>query len=74
MTGPPYFVTAMGKGFNETLKNYGGVRGGGASNPEVKKYVESADVLLFVGRNDFNTGEFTVEVNGKGVIDFQRFG
>jgi pyruvate decarboxylase len=65
----------MGKGFNETLKNFAGLYGGGGSYPEVKKYAESADVLLWIGRygNDFNTGEFTVKVNEKGVIDLQRF-
>jgi TPP-dependent 2-oxoacid decarboxylase len=65
----------MSKGFNETLPTYGGVYGGGASNLEIKKYVESSDAIVYVGRfaSDFNTGEFTAFVDEQAVIEIQRF-
>lgn len=46
----PVFVTPMGKGaVNETHPNYGGVYAGDGSQPEVKKRVEAADLILSIG-------------------------
>ena len=41
----------MGKGAtDETLPTFGGVYAGIGSDPNVKKAVESADILLWIGR------------------------
>lgn len=58
VTGYPYFVTAMSKGFApENLPSFGGVYGGASTLPEVKKVVESSDCALWLGsypvRNNF---------------------
>jgi len=46
----PTFVTAMGKGAaNETLPSYGGVYGGAGTYPDVKKAVEGADAVFWLG-------------------------
>ena len=40
----------MGKGsVSEHLPSYGGVYGGESSYPEVKKFVESSDCILWLG-------------------------
>lgn len=49
-SGLPYFVTAMSKGFDETMPTFGGVYGGGGSLPEIKKCVEGSDAILYIGR------------------------
>jgi len=50
ITGYPYFVTAMSKGFApENLPSFGGVYGGASTLPEVKKAVESSDCALWLG-------------------------
>ncbi|KUJ13706.1 putative pyruvate decarboxylase [Mollisia scopiformis] len=75
-TGFVYFATSMGKGgITENLKTFGGVYGGSGSLPEIKKAVEGADCVLWVGNypSDFNTGEFTEQVKEEAVVDFQRF-
>lgn len=72
----PTFVTAMGKGAaNETLPTYGGVYGGAGTHPDVKKAVEGADAVFWLGNYplDFNTGEFTDNVKEEIIVDFQRF-
>jgi pyruvate decarboxylase len=47
----PTFTTSMGKGAtDETLPTFGGIYDGIGTVPEVKKAVESADVLLWIGR------------------------
>ena len=77
LTGFPYFTTFMGKGGpNEDFPNYGGVYGGGRSNPAIIKAVEDdADCVLWIGRfcTDFDTAEFTDHVEANATIDLQRF-
>jgi len=66
----------MGKGAaNETLPTYGGVYGGAGTYPDVKKAVEGADAVFWLGNypSDFNTGEFTDNVKEEVIVDFQRF-
>lgn len=47
----PTFTTAMGKGASdETLPTFGGVYAGIGTDPNVKKAIESADILLWIGR------------------------
>jgi pyruvate decarboxylase len=65
----------MGKGsINEKL-TYGGVYQGAGSHPDVKAVVEKSDAILWIGRfaSDFNTGEFTMNVDESKIIDLQRF-
>ncbi|KAK9235102.1 thiamine diphosphate-binding protein [Lipomyces kononenkoae] len=72
----PYFVTGMSKGgISEALGRFGGVYGGGASVPGVKRYVEALDLVLFIGsyKSDFNTGEFTAQISPSVIVDLQRF-
>ncbi|KAK4502139.1 hypothetical protein PRZ48_005562 [Zasmidium cellare] len=76
ITGLPYFTTCMGKGGpNEDLPNFGGVYQGAGSTPAIKKAVERADFVLWLGsfRTDFNSGEFTDNVAPAAIIDVQRF-
>lgn len=66
----------MGKGTAlEELPNYGGVYAGAGTHKEVKTAIESADVVLWLGRyaNDFNTAEFTMNIPEDKIIDLQRF-
>jgi pyruvate decarboxylase len=50
ITGYPYFVTSMGKGsVPENLPTFGGIYGGVATFPEVKKFIESSDCVLWLG-------------------------
>lgn len=47
----PYFATPMSKGVSERIAGkFGGIYSGGASTAEVKHGVESADLVLFLGR------------------------
>ncbi|KAH9890869.1 pyruvate decarboxylase [Xylariomycetidae sp. FL2044] len=72
----PVFVTPMGKGaINESHPSYGGVYGGDASSPEVKKAVESSDLVLSIGslKSDFNTAGFSIRVSQLNTIDFHSF-
>lgn len=47
----PYFATPMSKGgVSETIKGkFGGIYSGGASTEGVKKAVETADLVLYLG-------------------------
>ncbi|KAF9774469.1 hypothetical protein IL306_007547 [Fusarium sp. DS 682] len=77
LTNFPTFTTAMGKGsFDEAIPQFAGVHSGAGTLPAVKKALESADTVFWVGNypSDFNTGEFTTVVNKEAtVIDLQRF-
>ncbi|CCE66346.1 hypothetical protein TPHA_0Q00120 [Tetrapisispora phaffii CBS 4417] len=69
----PSFVTPMGKGsIDEQHPRFGGVYVGTLSRPEVKKAVESADLILSVGAllSDFNTGSFSYSYNTKNIVEF----
>ncbi|CCD24641.1 alpha-keto acid decarboxylase family protein NDAI_0D03270 [Naumovozyma dairenensis CBS 421] len=73
LTQFPHFVTPMGKGaINEQHPRYGGVYVGTLSKPEVKKAVESADLILSVGAllSDFNTGSFSYSYKTKNIVEF----
>ncbi|KAE8553739.1 hypothetical protein EYB25_005121 [Talaromyces marneffei] len=75
----PYFSTAMSKGsISECLgdgKLFGGVYSGGASPDSIRAAVEKSELALFIGRypSDFNTGEFTTQLQDLNIVDFQRF-
>jgi len=63
----------MGKGaVNEQIPNYGGVYAGSGSKEEVRKGVESADLVLSFGaiKSDFNTAGFTYRISELSTIDF----
>lgn len=69
----PAFVTPMGKGsINEQHPRFGGVYVGTLSRPEVKKAVESADLILSIGAllSDFNTGSFSYGYKTKNIVEF----
>ncbi|GMM55125.1 hypothetical protein DAKH74_017410 [Maudiozyma humilis] len=69
----PAFSTPLGKGtIDETHPRYGGIYVGSLSSPEVKKSVESADLILSVGAllSDYNTGSFTYSYNTKNIVEF----
>ncbi|KAL3231084.1 Pyruvate decarboxylase isozyme 1 [Nakaseomyces bracarensis] len=73
MTKFPAFTTPLGKGsIDENTPNFGGVYVGSLSNPEVKEFVEDADLVLSVGAllSDFNTGSFSYQLHAKNVIEF----
>lgn len=60
ITGLPYFTTCMGKGGpNEDLPNFGGVYQGAGSTPAIKKAVERADCVLWLG--SFRVRQKTVQ-------------
>jgi pyruvate decarboxylase len=64
LTGLPYFVTTMGKGsVSEHLNSYGGVYCGVASNPEVKKAVESSDCILWLGNYPVSSHNYKTKGN-----------
>jgi len=49
-TGYPYFVTSMGKGsVSEHLPTFGGIHGGAGSFPDIQKFIESSDCVLWLG-------------------------
>lgn len=69
----PVFVTPMGKGaIDETHETFGGVYAGDASHPDVKKAVESSDLVLTVGslKSDFNTAGFSYRLSQLNTVDF----
>lgn len=69
----PAFTTPMGKGsIDETHLRYSGVYVGTLSAPDIKKCVESADLVLSVGAllSDFNTGSFSYSYHTKNIIEF----
>ncbi|CCH61361.1 hypothetical protein TBLA_0E03070 [Henningerozyma blattae CBS 6284] len=69
----PAFTTPMGKGsINEHHPRFGGVYVGTLTRPEVKKAVESADLILSVGAllSDFNTGTFSYDYETKNIVEF----
>lgn len=69
----PSFVTPMGKGsIDEQNPRFGGVYVGTLSSPEVKKAVESADLILSVGAllSDFNTGSFSYSYKTHNIVEF----
>jgi len=58
-SGLPVYSTPMGKSaIDEGYKQFGGVYVGSVSEPELKKRVEEADLLISIGalKSDFNTG------------------
>ncbi|KAM0788188.1 hypothetical protein ACM66B_001347 [Microbotryomycetes sp. NB124-2] len=69
----PYFSTPMGKGTldEDAKKGFGGVYVGDVSDPEVKKAVESTDLMISVGTlaSDFNSGEFSWQVKKENLIE-----
>lgn len=73
MTNFPAFTTPLGKSsIDEDSVNFGGVYVGTLSNPEVKEFVEDADLVLSVGAllSDFNTGSFSYQLHPKNVVEF----
>ena len=73
ITQYPAFSTPLGKGtIDETHPRYGGIYVGSLSSDEVKKSVESADLILSVGAllSDYNTGSFTYSYNTKNIVEF----
>lgn len=72
-TNLPTFVSPMGKSsINETHPAFGGVYAGDVSRDDVKKRIEEAELVLFVGglKSDFNSGGFTYRVETKNTIEF----
>ncbi|TGZ85020.1 pyruvate decarboxylase [Ascodesmis nigricans] len=72
-TNLPTFVSPMGKSsVNETHPAFGGVYAGDVSREDVKKRVEEADLVLFVGglKSDFNSGGFTYRIARRNTIEF----
>lgn len=65
-------VAAKLKTGNSASSRYGGVYVGTLSQPEVKEYVENADLIISVGAllSDFNTGSFSYSYKTKNVIEF----
>ena len=66
----------MGKSaINEILPNYGGVYAGSASNPGVRRRVDSSDCVLSIGsiQSDFNTAGFTYRISQLNTIDFHSY-
>ncbi|KAL6929875.1 hypothetical protein ACO0SA_001279 [Hanseniaspora valbyensis] len=73
LTNIPVFVTPMGKGaIDEQLEKFGGIYVGTMSSPEVKEYVDSADLVICIGSilNDFATSTFHFAYKSKNVIEF----
>lgn len=69
----PTFVAPMGKGsVNETLEEFGGVYVGDVSREDVKKRVEGAELILYVGglKSDFNSGGFTYHIERSKTVEF----
>ncbi|KJA15249.1 hypothetical protein HYPSUDRAFT_92030 [Hypholoma sublateritium FD-334 SS-4] len=62
----PVYGTPLGKtAVNETSDRYGGIYVGDLSSPDVKKSVENAKLVLFIGplNTDFNTGNFSYKIS-----------
>ncbi|SSD62059.1 related to Pyruvate decarboxylase [Saccharomycodes ludwigii] len=70
----PIFVTPMGKSSldEQNNPNFGGVYVGTMSSPDVKEFVENADLILSIGTilSDFSTGNFQYSYKTKNVIEF----
>jgi len=69
----PTFVSPMGKGsVNETHPAFGGVYCGDVSRVDVKRRVEAAELILYVGglKSDFNSGGFTYRVEKRTTVEF----
>ena len=69
----PTFVTPMGKGsVDEKHPRFVGVYVGTLSDPKVKEFVESSDLILSIGAllSDFNTGSFSYSYKTKNVVEF----
>jgi len=69
----PAFATPMSKGaIDETHPRFGGVYIGDVSRPDVKKALESADLILSIGalKSDFNSGGFSYHTSAKHTIEF----
>ena len=72
-TGLPTFVSPMGKGYvDETHPTFGGVYAGDVSREDVRRRVEAAELVLFVGglKSDFNSGGFTYRVERRNSVEF----
>ncbi|KAF3917837.1 hypothetical protein ABW20_dc0105632 [Dactylellina cionopaga] len=68
----PAFATPMSKSaIDETNPRFGGVYIGDVSRPDVKKAVESADLIISIGalKSDFNSGGFTYHTSTKHTIE-----
>lgn len=73
LTQFPVFVTPMGKSaVNESHPRFGGVYVGSLAEKEVRKSVESADLVLSVGAllSDFNTGSFSYSYKTRNIVEF----
>lgn len=75
LTNFKFALTPMAKGskfIDESHKNFCGVYVGSLSYPNVKKAVESADLVISLGAmlSDFNTGSFSYSYQTKNVIEF----
>lgn len=69
----PSFVSPMGKGsINETSAQFGGVYVGDASRNDVKKRIEEAELVLYIGalKSDFNSGGFTYRIETSRTVEF----
>lgn len=69
----PAFVSPMGKGsIDETHETFGGVYAGDVSRPEVKKRIEEAELVLYIGalKSDFNSGGFTYRIENSRSVEF----
>lgn len=74
VTKLPYFTNPWGKGcVTEDSPRFGGLYVGLGSKQDVKDAVVSSDCVLWIGNlpSDFNSGEFTENVEPKIVIEFQ---
>lgn len=72
-TNLPTFVSPMGKGsVNETCSEFGGVYCGDVSRPDVRKRIEVAELILYIGglKSDFNSGGFTYHVEKRNTVEF----
>uniref|UniRef100_S0BDX8 Pyruvate decarboxylase n=1 Tax=[Candida] sonorensis TaxID=51926 RepID=S0BDX8_9ASCO len=68
----PIFATPMGKsGISEDHPRFGGIYVGVLSKPDVKKAVETADLVISIGGllSDFNTGSFSYHYSTKNVVE-----
>lgn len=73
LTTIPVFVTPMGKGaIDEQLPSFGGIYIGTMSSPEVKEFVDNADLVICIGSilNDFATSTFHFYFKSKNIIEF----
>jgi len=69
----PTFVSPMGKGaVDESHPAFGGVYCGDVSREDVKRRVEAAELILYVGglKSDFNSGGFTYRVERRNTVEF----